>query len=108
MSVKFKLVNKLQNLYLDEKGVKVARHSGGEDIGEKILPSKDMALSDYLKVDEFVKNYLPGIDYQKKLDFKSCFYTMTPDEHFLIDSYPIHKFSPNLLDLYLPFVEVQQ
>ena len=73
---------------IDGSGVKVARHSGGEDIDqpeETHLP--DVADRDLVK--RYVADYLPGVS-DKVLSQAGCYYTVTADEHFVVDVHPAH------------------
>jgi glycine/D-amino acid oxidase-like deaminating enzyme len=67
-------------------GVKVARHSGGPEIAgpnaENSLDAEDRQL-----VEGYVRNYMPGIS-QTMVAHAKCYYTTTPDEHFVIDRVP--------------------
>lgn len=69
------------------RGLKVARHSGGEPLlklGEQKHPpdSEDQSL-----VEIFLQDYLPGAQFEL-LRWSGCYYTMTPDEHFIVDHLP--------------------
>jgi len=72
---------------IDENGVKVGEHTG-----RQVAPDPDRLDREVLPEDErpvrcFLKQYLPkvGPDVQKT---SVCMYTMTPDEHFIIDRHP--------------------
>lgn len=74
---------------IDGQGVKVARHSGGEAIESPTAThppdSKDCAL-----VQAFLQTHLPGVGDNLR-DQAGCYYTMTPDEHFIVDTHPQHE-----------------
>ena len=38
---------------------------------------------------EGIRRYFPGAD-GARLDMKACMFTNTPDEHFIIDTHPVH------------------
>ena len=76
---------------LNGSGVKVARHSGGQSIDQ---PDSDSAsevdetdVQDQQLVTDYVRQYLPGLG-DRLLKRVKCYYTSTPDEHFVIDHLP--------------------
>lgn len=48
-----------------------------------------MPPADERPIREFLSRYAPVLD-TPRLDAQVCMYTMTPDEHFLIDRHPRH------------------
>ncbi|MCA9193034.1 MAG: N-methyl-L-tryptophan oxidase [Planctomycetales bacterium] len=73
-------------------GLKVARHSGGKELSMLELPC-DPENTDPLDeqlVRAFVSTNLPATS-GKILRRANCLYTMTPDEHFVVDYHPEHK-----------------
>lgn len=72
---------------IDESGVKMAEHSGGEVVND---PKNDPRLLDEVdlaRVEAFKTEHLPGVGSPMQRR-GVCFYTMTPDEHFLVDRHP--------------------
>lgn len=73
---------------LDGKTVKVAIHRGDSDIihhpseVDREIRDKDLEV-----VTKLVKEYLPGLE-PEPVKAKTCFYTNTPDEHFVIGEAP--------------------
>lgn len=72
---------------IDGSGLKVGRHDGGELIN----PDKTMREFGALAEDEgdlvdFLNHYIPDIGQLKY--GKTCMYTLTPDEKFIIDLHP--------------------
>lgn len=68
-------------------GLKVARHSGGTEIASPTKDAHPEDLQDRQAVETFLKQYLPGV--QRPLTrWAGCYYTMTPDQNFIIDSLP--------------------
>ncbi|MCA9213290.1 MAG: N-methyl-L-tryptophan oxidase [Planctomycetales bacterium] len=69
--------------------VKVAEHSGG-----KVLPNPEAQNDDHAaydeecrrRVDTFAREYL--LDAQEWRKSQSCIYTVSPDEHFIVDRHP--------------------
>jgi sarcosine oxidase len=70
------------------KGVKVAEHWEGEEINR---PEHAEAAGerDYAPVLETASRFLPGLgDSSRILRSSTCLYSMTPDEHFILDIHP--------------------
>lgn len=75
---------------VDELGVKVAEHSGGAIVNDPTNDARPLDPADLARVEEFLTKYLPGAG--RHMGRRSvCFYTMTPDEHFLVDRHPRHE-----------------
>ena len=76
------------------RGVKVAEHAGGisvQDPADPIAPPGEADLAPLLKAaSEFLPSLVgpPPGDSARVIRAKTCFYTMTPDEHFIIDQHP--------------------
>lgn len=72
-----------------ESGVKVARHSGGTELQ---TPSDDSEIDphDLQMVQHYIRAYLPGLQ-SRMIKHAGCYYTNTPDEHFVIDYLPGHS-----------------
>lgn len=66
--------------------IKVGEHSGGEAIGDPLSASREPDPVDSLRIQEFVQQYLPGVGAAQRHEV--CFYTMTPDGHFIVDRVP--------------------
>jgi monomeric sarcosine oxidase len=73
---------------INDAGVKVARHSGGPVID---ATSRDHPPDpeDRKLVEDFLRAHLPGVGH-RLLSRAGCYYTMTPDEHFIVDTHPSH------------------
>lgn len=68
-------------------GVKVGEHSGGSIVDDPLKDPRRPEKMDRERVDRFTNNFLPqagGVHLQQKC----CYYTMTPDEHFIVDRHP--------------------
>ena len=71
---------------LGDSAVKVARHSGGLVIdGPGDIVDQDE--EDHRLVAAYVHEYLNGVS-QRLVSRAKCYYTTTPDEHFVIDHLP--------------------
>lgn len=68
-------------------GLKVAEHTGGEPVSDPLSASREPSAEDSQRVEGFVRAHLPGV-FCERLRHQTCFYTRTPDEHFIADRYP--------------------
>jgi monomeric sarcosine oxidase len=73
----------------DARGVKVAEHSGGETVTDPARISRDVDAMDRRRVEEFLQAHLMGV-FTQPTDHTVCLYTMSPDEHFIVDRHPRH------------------
>jgi sarcosine oxidase len=71
----------------DSLGLKVARHSGGAPIDDVDRGGLATDEEDRKAVESFLQSCLPDVS-QRLLHESKCFYTMTPDEHFIVDRLP--------------------
>jgi monomeric sarcosine oxidase len=67
--------------------VKLAEHTGGEPVSDPLTADRSPDSTDSARVETFARDHLPGVTLER-LDHKTCFYTRTPDEHFIVDRYP--------------------
>ncbi len=72
---------------LDEHGLKVAEHSGGEPIRDPLTDPRQRDPAQANRVAKFVARRLPT-QARQFTRHSVCFYTMTPDHHFLVDRHP--------------------
>jgi monomeric sarcosine oxidase len=75
---------------LDEQGVKVADHSGGTETSDPLTDDKATEPLDVERVEQFIREYLPGVSL-KPQRHAVCYYTMSPDEHFIVDQHPAYE-----------------
>ena len=68
-------------------GMKVAEHSGGTPVDDPLNGSRSEEAPDTARVDAFVRHNLPNTS-ARRLRHSVCFYTMSPDEHFIVDRHP--------------------
>jgi sarcosine oxidase len=71
----------------DVLGLKIARHSGGELAKSVIDGNHQRNAEDETAVDLFLAKNLPDVS-QRMTRWSGCYYTMTPDEHFVVDTLP--------------------
>ncbi len=70
-------------------GVKVAEHSRGTNHVDPLTDDKAVEPDDIARVAGFIRDYLPGVT-TTPLRHEVCYYTMTPDEDFIIGRHPRH------------------
>jgi sarcosine oxidase len=75
---------------LDERGVKVAEHSGGREITDPLDVDRELDERDSQTVANFIKHHMPAMS-TKLVDYATCLYTMSPDGHFIVDRHPQHS-----------------
>lgn len=72
---------------INELGVKAAEHSGGAEVDDPTNDPRPFDAADLARVESFLAECLPGVG--RPMQRRSvCFYTMSPDEHFLVDRHP--------------------
>jgi len=72
---------------IDALGVKVAEHSGGTVIGDPLNDARELDQADVDRVEAFLAGQMPYVTRQLRHRCV-CFYTMSPDEHFIVDRSP--------------------
>ncbi|HUP80036.1 MAG TPA: N-methyl-L-tryptophan oxidase [Pirellula sp.] len=72
---------------LDALGMKIARHSGGESVESSVDGVHQRNAEDQLAVESFLGANLPDVS-RRMSKWSGCYYTMTPDENFIIDTLP--------------------
>ena len=71
----------------DALGLKIARHSGGEKVDSEIDGIHKRNTEDQSAVEAFLGANLPDVS-RRMTRWSGCYYTMTPDENFIIDTLP--------------------
>lgn len=74
---------------LDAWGVKIAEHSGGRVVDNPLAVDRAIDATEQRRLIEFASNHLPGVS-PRVVDHAVCLYTMSPDEHFIVDRHPAH------------------
>lgn len=70
-------------------GVKVACHTGGEVITDPSTVDRRLDEKDLARVRHFTEEWFPEVG-AGLLRHETCLYTMSPDEHFIVDRHPGH------------------
>lgn len=74
---------------LDGKRLKVAEHSGGTPIDDPLAKGEGIDPGDQRRLEGLVRQCLPRFAGQP-VAHATCLYTMTPDQHFVVDRHPEH------------------
>jgi sarcosine oxidase len=74
---------------IDGSGVKVAEHSGGEPVDDPLHVDRSLRERDLQAVEAFLRTHMPTV-LPACRDHAICLYTMSPDEHFIVDRHPQH------------------
>ncbi len=72
---------------IDELGVKVAEHSGGQPVADPTNVDRELDPKDRARVENFLTACLPGVS-RNMTRHSVCMYTMSADEHFIVDRHP--------------------
>jgi monomeric sarcosine oxidase len=75
---------------IDARGVKAAEHSGGREIDDPLTVDRGVDTGESARVATFLSAHLPGVS-SRVTDHTVCLYTMSPDEHFIVDRHPQHE-----------------
>lgn len=67
--------------------LKVAEHTGGRTVSDPALVDRRLDPGEQARVERFLTEHLPEVALER-LDHQVCLYTMSPDEHFLVDRVP--------------------
>lgn len=71
-------------------GIKAGEHSGGSEVSDPLHDLRQPEPSDTARVRQFIADFLPAAGCRPHQQ-KTCFYTMTPDEHFVVDRHPQYE-----------------
>ena len=74
---------------LDPRGVKVSEHTGGRVVTELTTADLEPDQDEQDRLIHFLSAHLPGVS-KYVSGHTVCRYTMSPDEHFIIDRHPAH------------------
>jgi monomeric sarcosine oxidase len=72
---------------VDEQGLKMAEHSGGEPVDDPLAVDRTLRDSDRAPAEAFAESCLPTVR-RPCSKHAVCMYTMSPDEHFIVDRLP--------------------
>jgi len=72
---------------IDELGVKVGDHLGGSPVSDPSTVDRSLDTDDQDRLRQFLGHSLPGVS-GAATQYSVCMYTMSPDEHFIVDRHP--------------------
>ena len=72
---------------VDDVGIKGAEHTGGQVVDDPLSVERDLIDEDRDRVTKFLSECLPTVSHDVR-NHKVCMYTMTADEHFVVDRHP--------------------
>jgi monomeric sarcosine oxidase len=72
---------------IDQRGVKFAEHSGGRTVEDPLKVDRTIDAEEERRLVDVLTNYLPGVS-SRVTGHAVCMYTMSPDEHFIVDRHP--------------------
>ena len=72
---------------LDQRGIKVADHRGGEKVSDPDCLNTSVDQEDRKRIQAFLRKHLPEVS-ARVTDHQVCMYTRSPDEHFIVDRHP--------------------
>lgn len=68
--------------------MKIAEHSGNDPVGSADELDRARLPHDLPRVQGFIRDYLPLVRGDETVRHSACMYSMTPDEHFIVDRHP--------------------
>ncbi|MCG8448953.1 MAG: N-methyl-L-tryptophan oxidase [Pirellulales bacterium] len=71
----------------DARGVKLAEHSGGQRVEDPLTVNREILAEDRERIERFARQCLPNLTLPMQ-EHSVCMYTMSADEHFLVDRHP--------------------
>ena len=75
---------------IDERGLKAGEHSGGDSVVDPLAVDRALRDDDRAPVEAFLRSHLPSAELPCR-EHAVCLYTMSPDEHFIVDRHPHHE-----------------
>ena len=75
---------------LDDQGIKIADHDGGQTVKDPDEIQRKVTKEDIAPAQRLASEVLPHFELQQS-HVSVCMYTMTPDEHFIVDRHPAHS-----------------
>jgi sarcosine oxidase len=74
---------------LDDRGVKVAVHSGGATVADPLIVDRSIDTGERHAIETFLDGHLPRLG-RRLTAHATGLYTMSPDHHFLLGLHPQH------------------
>ena len=74
---------------IDARGLKVAWHTGGEVVTDPLEVDRSLDVTEQAQVAAFLREFMPAVS-SEATDHAVCLYSMSADEHFIVDRHPEH------------------
>lgn len=74
---------------IDDRGLKAAEHTAGDVVADPLHVDRRLRDADRAPVEAFLQAHLPAGQTPCR-EHAVCLYTMSPDEHFIVDRHPQH------------------
>ncbi|MBI5094485.1 MAG: N-methyl-L-tryptophan oxidase [Candidatus Hydrogenedentes bacterium] len=74
---------------VSEFGMKLAEHTGGATVDDPDTLNRGLEPDDEQPILRFIHDTFPNME-PRRTRFSVCMYTVSPDEHFIIDQHPRH------------------
>jgi monomeric sarcosine oxidase len=74
---------------LDEQGLKLAEHSGGQEVVDPTGVDREINPDDRARIERFRQEHLPDCR-SPHARHSTCLYTLSPDGNFFVDRHPQH------------------
>ena len=74
---------------IDDLGLKLARHDGGAAVADPLDLDRSPNAQEQEDIANFLGDHLPGVS-RECTQMQVCMYTMSPDDHFVLDLHPTH------------------
>ncbi|MFM8413774.1 MAG: N-methyl-L-tryptophan oxidase [Planctomycetota bacterium] len=75
---------------LDERGVKIAEHSGGRVVTDPLAVERGVDAEERDRIAAIIDRHLPSLG-ADVADHAACLYTMSADHHFVVGLHPAHE-----------------
>jgi len=72
---------------LDGRGVKLAEHTGGKPVADPLELDRSLHRDEQERIESFLQQHFLHVT-SRNTDHAACMYTMSPDEHFVVDRHP--------------------
>jgi glycine/D-amino acid oxidase-like deaminating enzyme len=72
---------------LDYLGMKVCEHTGGITIEDPATVNRDLDTDELSRVEAFMQRTM-NFNRSRLVHFSACLYSMSPDQHFIVDRHP--------------------
>lgn len=69
------------------RGLKIGRHTGGQLADPEVAFEHPEDAEDQSLVEQFLMDCMPAVT-RNRIAWQGCYYTMTPDQHFIVDRLP--------------------